>query len=94
MFLAIDDEDDYGRGEGLGTVRARLGQVFFVFLTEDHTFSTILKKSCKMLILMQVARVPKILLNFKPIRELSDNFNSNGVLGIFMIYYIYKFQEK
>ena len=47
-----------------------------------------------MVILMQVGRVPKSLLNFKPIRELSDNFNSNRVLGLSMIYNIYKFQEK
>ena len=47
-----------------------------------------------MVILMQVGRVPKSLPNFKPIRELSDNFNSNRVLRIYMTYNIYKFQEK
>ena len=47
-----------------------------------------------MVILMQVGRVPKSLLNFKPIRELCVNFNSNRVLGLSMIYNIYKFQEK
>ena len=47
-----------------------------------------------MVILIFFGRVPKSLQTVKPIRELADNFNSNRVLGLSMIYDIYKFQEK
>ena len=47
-----------------------------------------------MVILIFFCRVPKSLQTFKPIRDLADNFNTNRVIGIYMIYNIYKFQEK
>ena len=47
-----------------------------------------------MVILKFFGRVPKSLQTFKPIRELVDNFNTNRVIVIYMIYNIYKFQEK
>ena len=47
-----------------------------------------------MVILIFFCRVPKSLQTFKPIRELADNFNTNRVIGIHMIYNIYKFQDK
>ena len=47
-----------------------------------------------MMILIFFCRVPKSLQTFKPIRELEDNFNTNRVIRIYMIYNIYKFQEK
>ena len=47
-----------------------------------------------MVILKKVGQVPKSLQTFKPIRELAAHFNSNRVIGIYMIYNIYKFQEK
>ena len=47
-----------------------------------------------MVILIFFCRVPKSLQTFKPIRELAAHFNTNRVVGIYMIYKIYKFQEK
>ena len=47
-----------------------------------------------MVILIFFCRVPKTLKTLKPIRELADNFNTNKVIGIHMIYNIYKFQDK
>jgi hypothetical protein len=47
-----------------------------------------------MVILKFFGRVPKSLQTFKPIRELVDNFNTNRVIVIYMIYNIYKFHEK
>ena len=64
-----------------------------VFL-KTVTFSMIFKKSLEMLILIFFGRVPKSLQPFKPIRELAAHFNTNRVIGIYMIYNIYKFQEK
>ena len=52
------------------------------------------KNHVEMVILIFFGRVPKSLQTFKPIRELADNFNTNRVIGIYMIYNIYKFQEK
>ena len=46
-----------------------------------------------MVILIFFCRVPKSLQTFKPIRELAAHFNSNRVIGICIIYNIYKFQE-
>ena len=46
-----------------------------------------------MLILIFFGRVPKSLQTFKPTRELAAHFNTNRVIGIYMIYNIYKFQE-
>ena len=46
-----------------------------------------------MVILNFFRRVPKSLQTFKPIRELAAHFNSNRVIGIYIIYNIYKFQE-
>ena len=47
-----------------------------------------------MVILIFFCRVPKSLPTFKPIGELVAHFNSNRVIGIYMIYNTYKFQEK
>ena len=47
-----------------------------------------------MMFLIFIGRIPKSFKNFKPIRELADNFNTNRVIGIYMIYNIYKFQKK
>ena len=58
------------------------------------TFSTIKKKSYRNGHFAFFGRVPKSLQTFEPIRELADNFNSNRVLGIYMMYNICKFQEK
>ncbi len=44
-----------------------------------------------MLILIFFGRVPKSLQTFEPIRELAAHFNTNRVIGIYMIYNIYKF---
>ena len=46
-----------------------------------------------MVILIFFCRVPKSLQTFKPIRELAAHFNLNRVIGIYLIYNIYKFQE-
>jgi hypothetical protein len=46
-----------------------------------------------MVILIFFCRVPKSLQTFKPIRELAAHFNSNRVIGIYIIYDIYKFQK-
>ena len=47
-----------------------------------------------MVILIFFCWVTKSLQTFKPIRELAAHFNSNRVIGIYIIYNIYKFQEK
>ena len=47
-----------------------------------------------MVILIFFRRLPKSLQTFEPIRELVAHFNTNRVIGIYMIYNIYKFQEK
>ena len=46
-----------------------------------------------MVILKFFCRVPKSLQTFKPIRELAAHFKSNRVIGIYLIYNMYKFQE-
>ena len=46
-----------------------------------------------MVILNFFCRVPKSLQTFKPIRELAAHFNSNRVIGKYIIYNIEKFQE-
>ena len=63
-----------------------------VFL-KTVTLSTI-KKTCRNGDFDFFGRLPKSLQTFEPIRELAAHFNTNRVIGIYMIYNIYKFQEK
>ena len=53
-----------------------------------------LKKSCRNCDFDFFGRVPISLQTFKLTRELAAHFNTNRVIGIYMIYNIYKFQEK
>ena len=48
-----------------------------------------LKKLCRNCDFYFFGLIPKRLQTFKPIRGLADNFNSNRVIGIYMIYNIY-----
>ena len=87
----------------LGAVRARLGLDggFAAEFTKKAShrwcfrlLARLKKNHVEIVILIFFGRVPKSLQTFEPIRELADNFNSNRVLGIYMIYNICKFQEK
>ena len=58
------------------------------------TLSTIKKNHVEIVIFIFLGRVPKSLQTFKPTRELAAHFNTNRVIGIYIIYNIYKFQDK
>ena len=47
-----------------------------------------------MVILIFFCRLTKSLQTFKPTRELAAHFNTNRVIGVYIIYNICKFQEK